>query len=60
MVFVKSIGKRALRRPRHRWGYNITMYLKGIDINTRNSVDSAKDRDYWSALMNATLNLRAL
>ena len=34
------------------------MGLKEIDINTRNLVDSGKDRDYWRALVNAALNLR--
>jgi hypothetical protein len=29
-----------------------------IDINEWNCVDSAKDRDYWRALVNAALNLR--
>ena len=33
------------------------MDLKEICINTRNWVDSAQDRDYWRALINATLNL---
>ena len=33
-------------------------YLKEIDINTRNWVDSVQDRDYWRALVNAALNLR--
>jgi hypothetical protein len=33
------------------------MDLKKIDINARNWVDSAKDRDYWSALVNAALYL---
>ena len=32
--------------------------LKEIDISTRNRVDSARDRDYWKALVNAGLNLR--
>ena len=32
------------------------MTLKEKGINTR--VDSAQDRDYWSALVNAALNLR--
>ena len=31
------------------------MYLKEMGINTRNWVDSAKDRDYWRALVNAAL-----
>ena len=34
------------------------MDLKEIGINTRNWVDSAQDRDYWSALVKETLNLR--
>ena len=34
------------------------MDLKEIDINTGNWVDSAEDRDYCRALVNAVLNLR--
>ena len=34
------------------------MDIKEIGINTRNWVDSIQDRDYWTALVNATLNLR--
>ena len=45
-----STRKRPLGRPR--------MDLKEIGINTRNWVDSAQDRDYWRALVNAELNLR--
>jgi hypothetical protein len=33
------------------------MDLEEIGINTRNWVDSAQDRDYWRALVNAALNL---
>ena len=36
------------------------MDIKEIGINTRNWVDSAQDRDYWRALVNAELNLRVL
>jgi len=32
---------------------NIRMDLKEIGINTRNWVDSAEVRNYWSALVNA-------
>ena len=32
---------------------NIRMDLKNIGINTRNWVDSAKDRDYWRPFVNA-------
>ena len=34
------------------------MDLKEIAIDTSNWVDSAQDRDYWCALVNAALNLR--
>ena len=54
----KPTGKRPLGIPRIRWENNIAMDLKEISINTRNWVDSAQDKDYWRALVNATLNLR--
>ena len=40
----KPTGKRPLGSPRRRW--------------TLNWVDSAQDRNYWRALVNAALNLR--
>ena len=49
---------RALGRARRRWEDNIRMDLKEIGINTGNWFDSAQDRDYWRALVNAELNLR--
>ena len=52
------VGKRPIGRPRRRWEDNIRMYLKEICFNKRNLVDSARDRDYWRALVNAALNLR--
>jgi hypothetical protein len=52
-----SKGKRPLVRPRCRWRNNITMDFKEIGVNTRDCVDSAQDRDYWRAFLNATLNL---
>ena len=36
------------------------MVLKEIVVNTRNSVDSAQDREYWRTLVNAAVNLRVL
>ena len=44
--------------PRHRLEDNIRMYLKEIGVNIRNWVVSAKDRDYWKAFANGTLNLQ--
>ena len=52
----KPTGRRPSGRPRRRWEDNITTDFKEIGINTRNWVDSAQDRDYWRALVNAALN----
>ena len=41
----KHTGKRPLGRPRRRREDNIRKELKEIDINKRNWVDSAQDRD---------------
>ena len=54
----KPTGKRPLGRPRRRWEDNIRMDLEEIGINAENRVDSAQDRNYWRALVNAALNLR--
>ena len=54
----KPKGKRPLGRPRRRWENNIRIDLKKIGINTRNLVDSARDRDYCRLLVNAALNLQ--
>ena len=48
------VRKRPLGRPRCRYEDYVRMDLKEIDINTRNWVDSDKDR---TALVNAALNL---
>ena len=40
-----------------RWEDNIKMDLKEIGVNMRSWIDSAQDRDYWRALVNAALNL---
>ena len=53
----KSKGKRPLGRSRRRWEDNIRMDLDEIGINAGNWVDSAQDRNYWRALVNAALNL---
>ena len=54
----KPTGNRPLGRPRRRWEDNIGMNLEEIGINAGNWVDSAQDRNYWRALVNAALNLR--
>ena len=47
----KLIGKKLLGRHRRRWDH-IRRYLKEIDINKKNWVDSAQY--YWRILANAT------
>ena len=51
------VGKRPLGRSRRRWEDNIRMNLEEIGIKAGNWVDSAQDRDYWRAVVNAVLNL---
>ena len=57
-VIGKPTGKRPLGRPRRRWRDYIRIDLEEIGINAGKCVDSAQDRDYWRALVNAALNLR--
>ena len=54
----KPTGKRPLGRPRRRWEDNIRMDLEEIGISAGNWIDSAQDRNYWRALVNAASNLR--
>ena len=54
----KPTGKRPLGSPRRRWEDNIRMNLKEMGINTKDWVDSAQDRDYWKAFVNAKFILR--
>ena len=42
----KPTGKIPFGRPRHRWENNIIMDFKEIGVNTRNWVDSTRDRYY--------------
>ena len=58
MLTGKLTGKKTLGRPRRRWEDNIRMDLEDICINAGNWIDSAEDRNYWRALVNAALNLR--
>ena len=56
--FQVNLQERPLGRPRRRWEDNIRMDLGEIGINAGKWVDSAQDRGYWRALVNAALNLR--
>ena len=48
-----------LGRLRRGWKGTIRMDLEEIGIIRRNWICSAQDRDYWRALVNAALNIRA-
>ena len=54
----KPTGKRPLGRPRGRWEDNIKMDLEEISISAGNWIDSAQDRNYWRAFVNAAFDLR--
>ena len=45
------------RRFSRRWEDNIRMDLKEVGNNTRNWIDSAEDRVFWRALVNAAFKL---
>jgi hypothetical protein len=47
-----------LGRRRRRWEDYTRIYLKEIDLSTRNCIDSAQDRNYWGAFSKMELNLR--
>jgi hypothetical protein len=54
----KPEGKRSLGRPRHRWIYNIKMYLFEIELSAVDWIDLAQDRYRWRALVNVIMNLQ--
>jgi hypothetical protein len=54
----KTQGKRVLERPRRMWVYNFKMDLVEIELGVVDWIGLAQDRDSWSALVNAVMNLR--
>ena len=54
----KHTVNKLLGRPRRKSEDNIRMDLKEMGVNARNWVYSTQNRDYWRALVNATLHLR--
>ena len=54
----KPIGKKHILRPSSRWEENFRIDLKEIGTNMGKWFDSSHDRDYWTALVNAALNLQ--
>jgi hypothetical protein len=50
--------RRPLGRPRHRWEYNIKLYLREIGINGTNWIQLAQDRVQWQGFVNTIMNHR--
>jgi hypothetical protein len=50
-------GKRPLRRPRHRQGDDIKIYLREIKMEGINWIHLAQDKDWWWAPVNMVMNL---
>jgi hypothetical protein len=53
----KPEGKRPLGRPRWRWVDNIKMDLAEIGLGGVNWIGLAQDRDKWTVLVKAVMNL---
>jgi hypothetical protein len=49
------VGKRPLRRPRHRWVNNIRMDLGEVGWGGVDWIGLAQDRNKWRALVNSVL-----
>ena len=54
----KPEGRRPLGRPRRRWKDNIRMDLREVGCGRVDWMELAQDRDRWSALVSAVMNLR--
>jgi hypothetical protein len=54
----KPEGKRPLGRPRRMWVDDIKMDLGEIELDGRDWIKLAQDRDQWRALVNTVMNLR--
>jgi hypothetical protein len=52
-------GKRPLGRTRHRWDYNIKIYLREREWNSMD-YDLAQERDQWRVLVNTVMNFPVL
>jgi hypothetical protein len=54
----KPEERRAVGRPRRRWGDIIRMDLRETVWGGMDWIDVAQDRDQWRALVNTVMNLR--
>jgi len=56
----KPERKRPLGRPRARWEDNIKMCHQEVGLGGLDGIDLAQDRDRWSAVVKAVMNLWVL
>jgi hypothetical protein len=54
----KPVGKRLLRKPRHRWEYNIKMDLQEVGCGGMDWIGLGQDRERWRAIVNEVMNFR--
>jgi len=54
----KPVGKRPLRRPRHRWVDNIRIGLQEVRRGYMDWIGRDQDRDRWRRLVSTVMNLR--
>jgi hypothetical protein len=57
-VVGKTVGKRPLGRPRHRWEVNIKMDVREVEISVMDWINLTEDRYQWRALVNTGMKLR--
>jgi hypothetical protein len=53
----RTEGQGLLRRPRHRWEYNIKMDLQEVGWAGMDWIYHTQDRDRWQMLVNVVANL---
>jgi hypothetical protein len=58
ILVVRPEVKRPLGRPRRRWGDNIKLDLREMEIDGANWIQLAQDRVQWRAFVNMGMNLR--
>jgi hypothetical protein len=58
IFWLENLRERPLRRPRHRWEDNITMYLGETGWKGEKWMRLPWDRDWWQALMDMVMDLR--
>jgi hypothetical protein len=55
----KPKGKRPPRRPKHRWEYDIRMYVREVGWEDLDWLHLTQVRDQWRVLVNTVINLWA-